>query len=171
MSVRKVANALHFAPNNLYNYFRNKSELLYQLKKDAYEWTLTSVFNEIPECSTVQETIETMAYRLMHTALKEPERYIVMTSDLIMDSKEPLDWKVNGYVVDMIKLGIERGEFQTVDPQMTATNIRIATISFIRWISAQKEFSREQADHYLYNFLSIIFNGVKASSADTEAPK
>lgn len=171
LSVRKVATALHFAPNNLYNYFRDKSELIYQLKKDAYEWTLTAVFNEIPDCPTMQETIETVAYRLMHTALKEPARYIVMTSDLIMDSEEPLDRQINDYLADMISRGIERGEFRTIDPQMTATNIRTAIISFVRWISAQKEFSQEQADNYLYNFLSIIFNGVKASSADTEAPK
>lgn len=168
LSVRKVATALHFAPNNLYNYFQNKNELLYQLKKDAYEWTLSVVLSDIPQYSTMLELFETVSHRLMHVALKEPERYIVMTSDLIMDSEEPLDQQINDFFADKIRQGIENGEFKMVDPQMTATNIRTAFISFIRWISAQKNLTPEQAYSYLDNFLSILFNGISADSNTKE---
>ena len=171
LSVRKVAAALHFAPNNLYNYFQNKNELLYQLKKDAYEWTLSVVLNDIPKYSTVQELMETVSHRLMNIALKEPERYIVMTSDLIMDSEEPLDQQINDFFADQIKRGIEKGEFRMVDPQMTATNIRTAFISFVRWISAHKNLTPEQAYSYLDNFLSILLNGIRADSNNTKETK
>ncbi|MDO5574862.1 MAG: TetR/AcrR family transcriptional regulator [bacterium] len=160
LSVRKVAAALHFAPNNLYNYFQNKNELLYQLKKDAYEWTLAVVFKDIPDFKSAHEMMNYVARKLMHIALQEPERYIVMTADQIMDSEEPLDHQINDSVAQMISRGIEAGEFRQIDPQMTATNVRMSIIGFVRWISAQKQLTKKQADDYLDNFLSILFSGL-----------
>ncbi len=168
LSVRKVAAALDFAPNNLYNYFKNKNELIYQLKKDAYEWTISVVLGDIPNDVTVKELIETLCYRLMDIAIKEPERYFVMTSDLIMDSEEPLDQQIHNFVADQIERGIEYGEFRMVDPEMTATNIRTTLISFLRWISSHKNLTKDQANSYLDNLLSMIFNGI---SADTNGIK
>ncbi len=168
LSVRKVAAALGFAPNNLYNYFNNKNELLYQLKKDAYEWTISIVLGDIPNNVTVKELFETISYRLLDIAIKEPERYFVMTSDLIIDSEEPLDQQIHNFVVDQIKRGIEYGEFKMVDPEMSATNIRTTLISFLRWVSSHKNLTRDQANSYLDNLLSMIFNGI---STDTNGVK
>ena len=160
LSIRKVATALKFAPNNLYNYFQNKNELLYQLKKDAYEWTFAVGLKDIQEGATIRETMENAIRGLMHIAMKEPDRYIIMTSDIIMDSEEPLDKQINAKVADYIRKGIEQGEFKQSDPQMTATNIRIALIAFIRWIAAHKQLTPEQADGCLDNFLVILFDGI-----------
>ena len=168
LSVRKVAAALGFAPNNLYNYFNNKNELLYQLKKDAYEWTISVVLGDRPNNVTVKELFETISYRLLDIAIKEPERYFVMTSDLIIDSEEPLDQQIHNFVVDQIKRGIEYGEFKMVDPEMSATNIRTTLISFLRWVSSHKNLTRDQANSYLDNLLSMIFNGI---STDTNGVK
>lgn len=162
LSIRKVASELDFAPNNLYNYFKNKDELLYLLKKDAYEWTLSIVSKDIPVCETVREQLEIITRRLMNIALEQPEKYIIMTSDLIMDSEEPLDWKINEIVAELISTGIDKGELRTTNPQMTATNIRITVIAFIRWISAQKNLTSQQAELYLVNLLGLIFDGVIA---------
>ena len=161
LSIRKIANELNFAPNNLYNYFKNKEELLYFLKKDAYEWTLSVGLKDAPTGETVQEQMESMARKLMHIALEQPEKYIIMTSDLIMDSEEPLDRQINDLVADSIRKGIEQGEFRELDPQTTATNIRLTMIAFIRWVSAQKNLTKEQTEDYLTNLLSMLFGGIK----------
>ncbi len=171
LSVRKVAAALGFAPNNLYNYFKNKNELLYQLKKDAYEWTISVVLGDRPNNVTVKELFETISYRLLDIAIKEPERYFVMTSDLIIDSEEPLDQQIHNFVVDQIKRGIEYGEFKMVDPEMSATNIRTTLISFLRWVSSHKNLTRDQANSYLDNLLSIIFNGISTETNGVKETK
>ncbi len=162
LSIRKLARELNFAPNNLYNYFKNKDELLYLLKKDSYEWTLSVGLKDIPVCDTVREQFEKITRRLMNIALEQPERYIIMTSDLIMDSEEPLDMQINEIVAELIRAGIDKGEFRTTNPQMTATNIRLTVIAFIRWISAQKNLTSQQAEIYLDNLLGLICDGVMA---------
>lgn len=162
LSVRKIAAAMHFAPNNLYNYFKDKNELLFQLKKDSYEWTFTTVLNHIPKCETIKEEMEIIIRNLMHIALKEPKRYVVMTSDMIMDSEEPLDIQINKLIETMIAEGVKHGEFRHLDAHITASNIRTTVIAFVRWVIIQKNMTTEKADAYLDNLLEIFWNGMEA---------
>ncbi len=160
VSVRKIAAAMNFAPNNLYNYFKDKNELLLCLRKDAYQWTLDVFSNSRPQNADFRSMMENISKDLLHVALKEPQRYVVMTSEKILDFNEPMDTQINDHVADMIKKGIDNGEFRQVEPVTTAINIRMMIIGFIRMVSSNTSITIDQADTMLQNLMGILFDGI-----------
>ncbi len=161
ISMRKLASAMNFATNNLYNYFENKNELLFYLKKDAYQWAIDIIQNNLHETDSVCVLFKQLSEQLLHCALEAPEKYIVMTSDVIMDNKEPLDQQITDLTAAKIREGIASGELKDIDPVMTAVNIRTLQIGFVRMISADKTMDTKKAYEMHDNLMDIIFEGIR----------
>lgn len=160
ISIRKLALAMDFAPNNLYNYFSNKNELMLYMKKDAYQWTFDAIKTDMPTEKSVRAVCSHITHVLLNCALKDPEKYIVMTSDAILDSQEPLDQELTAMGAKLIESGIASGELRKVDPVMTTINIRVAVIGFLRMISSNRTLAPEKIESLYENLMSILFDGL-----------
>lgn len=162
VSIRKIASALGFAPNNLYNYFKDKNELLLCLKKDAYQWTFDVLgTHEIGDGESICSFLHSTMLNLLHIAEKEPERYIIMTSESILDLSEPMDKKITEYLSILLEKGIANNEFRKCNTEITAINIRIMIIGFIRMVTSNPAISAEEADTMLDNLFNIICKGIQ----------
>lgn len=161
ISIRKIASAMNFASNNLYNYFKNKNELIILMKKDSYQWAI-DIIQDFPHGEkSVCTLFKKISEKLLEAALKEPEKYIVMTSDVIMDENEPLDQRLTELFAEKIKIGIAAGELVEIDPVMTAINMRNIQIGFVRMMMSNKEFSKEEIFKMHDNLMDILFNGLR----------
>lgn len=161
ISIRKIASALNFAPNNLYNYFANKNELLLYMKKDSYQWSSDIITNHKSVKNGFCNLFKEISEKLLLSALQEPEKYIVMTSNLIMDNQEEMDKQMTEFVAGKIKEGIAVGELADVDPVTTAVNLRMIQISFVRTVSSYSNITKEEILKMHDNLMEVLFNGIK----------
>lgn len=161
VSIRKVAAAMNFAPNNLYNYFENKNALLQCMKKDAYDWTFDIINKDKLELKEVRPVMEHISKSLLQCAMVHPQRYVVMTSDMILDDQEPMDKDLTRMVADMLDAGIKSGEIRQIDTVETAVNMRMIIIAFIRMVSSNENIVMEEAERMLDNLFTILFEGIQ----------
>lgn len=161
LSIRKIAAALQYAPNNLYNYFKDKNELFLCLRKDSYEWFLKIMKTESTWTGNIRNDVSSFMQKLLQIALEEPQKYIVMTSDRILDDTDPMDNIITNELAEQLRKSIEKGEIKAVDPVLTAITIRSMAIGFIRMVSSLKNVDSKEIDKLLEIFNSLIFDGLK----------
>lgn len=161
VTIRRVAKELDFAANNLYNYFENKDALYQCMKKDAMLWARDFVMKEIPAQGSILENMELIFRRLFELALTTPERYMILTSDLIKNPESLQKQEINNVLADRIEEGIKLGEIRELDPELTANSIRAMFIGFNRTVINANDISREKANEMFDNFWDIIIRGIR----------
>jgi AcrR family transcriptional regulator len=162
-SIRDIANKSGISIGSLYDYIRNKEDILYLLAKEFYDNLRTEVIKVLEAQHNVVSELEgTLA-----TMLRVVDRFQEYTLFTYRDSKylkrEDLialleqDSFFTGTFTQIIQKGVRQGIFEALEPEVVANMLTILTHSW-----ALKRYNLKRFSLYLFQktLIQFVLNGL-----------
>ncbi len=170
VSIRKVAKLAGYTEGNIYNYFDDKDSLVIALAQQGFQRIMKATMAEIEEGLSVEEEIIQRFIRYTKAAIEMPEYYKrMMLSDnpkileitSVLNDKTKEEKKGIGMLENMIKKGVDTGEFIDIDPASIARIIWTANFGLTLRLIVEKKSDEKEIVKLVENQLRWICNGLR----------
>lgn len=127
-SIRKIANAIEYSPGTIYLYFKDKTELFFDLHTLAFQ-RFGEEFSKANFISDPYERLVFLGKVYMDFALKNPEYYDLMfiLRAPMREQEEDENWEMGKLSFDILeatcKEAIEAGKIKGTDHRIVAYNM------------------------------------------------
>jgi AcrR family transcriptional regulator len=170
MTMDRVAAAANMAKGNLYNYFRDKRELL----QFIHERMVAPIMRALEEVTYVQMSAIDKLRSVLRTLLEHmAEHYEVMglmlRSDTARAFLEPAERSLRAtglnYFTTIFRQGIQEGLFRPLDPTDLAQMFVGALAEFAQWrVAAGRP---PQVEQTIDTLLGVFLNGIGAKERES----
>ena len=170
VSIRKVAKLAGYTEGNIYNYFDDKDSLVIELVQQGFQRIMKATMAQIEEGLSLEEQIIQRFIRYTKAAIEMPEYYKKMMlsenakilevtsvlNDKTKEGKKGIDMLEN-----MIKNGVDTGEFIDEDPALIAKIIWTANFGLTLRLIVEKKSDEKEIVKLVENQLKLIFKGLR----------
>ena len=151
----------------IYWYYKSKKDVYLSLIDYWFNQYSAGVINSLSEEHSCSEQLQSLFDYFVEQFHKNPGTFKIMlefwrTSGLDSDFNEKLQEIYSHfleYIIDIIKSGVNNGEFKKVDPRITALSILI-NIEGIHWFTLFDK-SGVEAHEYINTISKFILNGLE----------
>ena len=151
----------------IYWYYKSKKDIYLSLIDYWFNEYSAGVLKSLEDKDSSSEQLKSLFEYFVDQFDKNPDTFKIMvefwrTSGLDVDFNNKLQEIYSQfleYIIDIIKNGIESGEFKEVDPRITALSILI-NIEGIHWFTLFDK-SGVEAHEYINTISNFILNGLK----------
>ena len=151
----------------IYWYYKSKKDIYLSLIDYWFNEYSAGVLKSLEDKDSSSEQLKSLFDYFVDQFDKNPDTFKIMvefwrTSGLDVDFNNKLQEIYSQfleYIIDIIKNGIESGEFKEVDPRITALSILI-NIEGIHWFTLFDK-SGVEAHEYINTISNFILNGLK----------
>ena len=151
----------------IYWYFKSKKDIYLSLIDYWFNEYSAGVLKSLEDKDSSSEQLKSLFEYFVDQFDKNPDTFKIMvefwrTSGLDVDFNNKLQEIYSQfleYIIDIIKNGIDSGEFKEVDPRITALSILI-NIEGIHWFTLFDK-SGVEAHEYINTISNFILNGLK----------
>jgi AcrR family transcriptional regulator len=170
LSVRRVAKEIDYTAPVIYQFFRDKSQLLSCAVKEGYRKILESAA-PTPAGLTPDEELRMSFKNFIDRAMLIPSAYrafILQTSSELLAETSVLgkdgDEKSStlASVISNLETGIEMGIFKPCDVQLTAKVCWSAMFGLFFRLLVEPEISAEEREKLLQRHFDVIMGGISA---------
>jgi TetR/AcrR family transcriptional regulator, cholesterol catabolism regulator len=130
VSVRDVAEALEISKGTILHHFRTKDALLEELHSEYMRRRLAEADEFLAEFSDPVDQLQLIVYQLMLAQQDDRAATVAFAREIVRFSSEEVMAEVRemrarytGLVVEIVRRGVERGEFAEVDPRLAALQL------------------------------------------------
>jgi TetR/AcrR family transcriptional regulator, cholesterol catabolism regulator len=130
VSVRDVAEALDISKGTILHHFRSKEALLEELHSDYMRRRLAEADELLAEFDEPLDQLQLIVYQLMLAQQDDRAATVAFAREIVRFASEPVMAEVRemrdrytGLVVEIVRRGVERGDFADVDPQLAALQL------------------------------------------------
>ena len=170
VSIRKVAKLAGYTEGNIYNYFDDKDSLVIELVQQGFQRIMKATMAQIEEGLSLEEQIIQRFIRYTKAAIEMPEYYKKMMlsenakilevtsvlNDKTKEGKKGIDMLEN-----MIKNGVDTGEFIDEDPALIAKIIWTANFGLTLRLIVEKKSDEKEIVKLVEIQLKLIFKGLR----------
>ncbi len=164
-SMKAIAKACNCKPANLYNYFKNKEEILYEVIRGITELGVSSI-------AYLEKDEETSPVEQLRALIKSHFSFLAgMKQSSIMLSDTGIKDLSDEHKKEVIKLrdsydrilrkiimrGIDEGYFAPIDIQVVGNLIASVVIRSSFWFSNNGRFTVDEVGEMMFSF---IYNGI-----------
>ena len=154
----------------IYWYYKSKKEIYLSLIDYWFNEYSAGILKNLDSKESASKQLKSLFEYFVDQFYKNPDTFKIMvefwrTSGLDSDFNEKLQSiysKFLEYIIDIIKDGIDNGEFKKVNPRITALSILI-NIEGIHWFTLFDK-SGVEAHEYIDTISNFILNGLKKKS-------
>ena len=154
----------------IYWYYKSKKDIYLSLIDFWFNEYSAGVLKSLEDKNSSSEQLKSLFEYFIDQFDQNPDTFKIMvefwrTSGLDVDFNNKLQEIYSQfleYIIDIIKNGIESGEFKEVDPRITALSILI-NIEGIHWFTLFDK-SGVEAHEYINTISNFILNGLKKKS-------
>ena len=151
----------------IYWYYKSKKDIYLSLIDYWFNEYSAGVLKSLEDKDSSSEQLKSLFEYFVDQFDQNPDTFKIMvefwrTSGLDVDFNNKLQEIYSQfleYIIDIIKNGIESGEFKEVDPRITALSILI-NIEGIHWVTLFDK-SGVEAHEYINTISNFILNGLK----------
>ena len=151
----------------IYWYYKSKKDIYLSLIDYWFNEYSAGVLKSLEDKDSSSEQLKSLFEYFVDQFDQNPDTFKIMvefwrTSGLDVDFNNKLQEiysRFLEYIIDIIKNGIESGEFKEVDPRITALSILI-NIEGIHWFTLFDK-SGVEAHEYINTISNFILNGLK----------
>ena len=151
----------------IYWYYKSKKDIYLSLIDYWFNEYSAGVLKSLEDKDSSSEQLKSLFEYFVDQFDKNPDTFKIMvefwrTSGLDVDFNNKLQAIYSQfleYIIDIIKNGIDSGEFKEVDPRITALSILI-NIEGIHWFTLFDK-SGVEAHEYINTISNFILNGLK----------
>ena len=166
-SMKDIAAACDCKAANIYNYFKGKEDILFEVIKDITERAVNSV-SHLEDDETTSPVDQLKSFIDNHLGvLVQMKKSSVLISDtglqnltrdhrrIIVDLRDTYD----RIMTKIIRQGIESGDFEVKDEKVTVYLISSVIIRSTIWFSSKGRLSAEEVSDIMFDF---VYKGIKA---------
>lgn len=173
-SMKDIANACNCKPANLYNYFKNKEDILYEVIRNITEQGVSSIaYLDNDEETSPLEQLRSLV-KSHFTFLASLTQSTIMLSDTgIKDLSDEhqreivkLRDRYDRILRKILKRGIGEGYFAPIDVQVVGNLIASVIIRSSFWFSDKGKYSVDEVGEIMFSF---IYHGIGRNNNDNPA--
>jgi TetR/AcrR family transcriptional regulator, cholesterol catabolism regulator len=165
-NMRDIARACNCQPANIYHYFKNKEDILYQVIKDITERTIQAIKHlEEDDTTSPAEQIKIFVRNHLRILVTLKKSNVLMPDtalrDLTPEHREAII-KIrdtyDGILRKILRRGIDRGDFAEFNEKIIGYFISSVIIRTNLWFSPDGSYSEDEIADMIVNF---IYTGIK----------
>lgn len=169
LSIRKIGVKIDYSPSIIYHYFKNKEEIINLIIEDGYGKILKMLQEALPKMESPKLSIVSMFREYIKLVLEMPDYYqdVLFRGDGICSPRmKVLEKGVSkrnqtfGYLVSIIEQGMEAGEFEILDSEVTAQVIWCSTFGLLSRLIIEKELEKQQAEALINKHLELMIKSI-----------
>jgi AcrR family transcriptional regulator len=170
-TIDAIAQALDVTKPFIYSYFKNKSELLFEICKTGIELSLEAMDQANIETRTPKERLKLLADRVMRVVIDNQEYIVVYVREeknlepllarKIREQRSLFDHRL----ATLLEEGNKSGEFSIRDPDMAATTIGGMMTWVSLWYTPRGKWSEAEIITHVMSMIDAVVRG----HADPEA--
>jgi AcrR family transcriptional regulator len=166
-SMKDIASACDCKPANIYNYFKSKEDILYEVIRDITSQTV-SLTKPFEEDETTSPAEQLRALIKNHFGLMvDMKKSIVLISDTGIKELSPEHRKsiielrdtYDRIVSKIIQRGVKSGDFADVDDRIISYFLSSLIVRSNIWFSAKGRLTADQVSDIMFDF---VYRGIKA---------
>jgi AcrR family transcriptional regulator len=130
VSVRDVAEALEISKGTILHHFGSKEALLEQTHNEYMRRRLAEAHEFLAESDDPVEQLQLFVFQLMLAQQEDRAATVAFSREIVRSASSPAMAEVRALrdeystlVVDVVRRGVEAGEFAAVDPALTALQV------------------------------------------------
>jgi TetR/AcrR family transcriptional regulator, cholesterol catabolism regulator len=165
-SMKDIADACHCRPANVYHYFKNKEDMLFQVIKDITEKTVNSV-KHLDEDETTSPVDQIKSLVKSHLGLLGTmNKTNVLISDTGLRDLTPehrqaiieIRDNYDSILCKVLRRGVKSGDFTNIDERIISYFISSVIIRSNIWFSPDGRLSQDEVADIMSRF---IYEGIK----------
>lgn len=165
LSIRKIAAQIDYSPGIVYHYFEDKEAIVSAVAEEGYQTILRRLLQKRQsQANPMDELIDGLRV-FISLMLEEPNQFrAIMLTDI-----EGIQKKVNmlskgmmnerqsiQYMADILKRGMELGQFREMEIELTAQIIWTSTYGLITRLILEKHVPKEQQQRLIDYHLDFL---------------
>lgn len=168
LSIRKIATAIDYSPTTIYNYFKNKDDILMTIAYETYREVVINVKKELtkmPDASPKDKFISS-CHSYIDTMLANPEKFraIMLSSDIsLSDDPQPRDANESqegkGLIQNILDEGVKTSDFHNVNDH-SAELILISLMGLVFNIVSYRVTNQTQISQMTTAYIDLLLNGI-----------
>jgi len=166
-SMREIANACECRPANIYNYFKSKEEILYEVIKDNTEQTVSSVEHlENDETTDPVEQLKSFVKSHFEILARMKRSSVLISDTALKDLTDEhrkaiiqLRDRYDSIMRQVIRRGIDSGQFAVKDERIVGYLISSGILRSSLWFSTRGRLSTDEVGDVMFDF---YFSGINA---------
>ncbi|MBS1675262.1 MAG: TetR family transcriptional regulator [Actinobacteria bacterium] len=162
-TTRDIASGAGMSPAALYVHHRSKEEMLYLIARDGHAETLALVHASMADADGSTETLRRVVHALAaqhargHTVARIINYELAALEPEHQAEIRALRHEIQQTVRDLIAQGVEAGEFEVADADLTAAAILSLCIDLARWYTEGGRWTPQLVgDHYAALALRMV---------------
>lgn len=169
-TIDAIAQHLDVTKPFIYSYFRNKSELLFEIARTGIDLSLAAIDQVLTENRPAGERLKLLIDRVMRIIIDNQEYIVVYEREeknlepelarKIREKRSLFDHKL----ADLLAAGLETGDFVIRDPAMTATTISGMMTWVAFWYTPAGKWSEAEIITHVMSMIAAVVGG----SIDTD---
>lgn len=159
LSIRKITNALDYSPGIIYHYFKDKEEIVEEVRIYGENVIASIMRDKINPNGSTQDNIINVFKAIMYAAMNEPEHYKISTLGRLAKDG---DFNGSGLIslTSGLKKGMDSGEIKKGDPMIIATIIQTSFLGLTLRIIQDKNMTEEMAEVLFDENVAMLFRGI-----------
>lgn len=166
ISMRKIANKIEYSLPTIYQFFKNKGDILFHIYKKN-NGKLLDIFNEINtrQCSSI-EKLKDMSYAYVDFALETPNYYelaymsnaLKYEENLVYNDKDSSGFKAYYILLDTVKCCKEQGDFTGKDVEVISQCLWAGIHGLTSLFIAHNEFPWKDKRYLIENMINSLID-------------
>jgi AcrR family transcriptional regulator len=170
LSIRKIADAIEYSPAVIYNYFRDKAEIVSYIISDNSSKIIRILKKIQIDEQNPDNTLREGLNEYIKFVLEHPEQYraVIMSDTVIMNQTTGMMHKgvaeekqTINYIKKIIILGVEKETFEQGDEELLAQIIWASTYGLLSRIIIEKQLNEEQKARLVQAHINFMIKGLK----------
>lgn len=174
LSIRKIAALIEYSPTTIYNYFKNKEDILMSIAYEMYREVVSQAKKVIEENSQAspREKFILTCHCYISIMLENPEKFraVMLTSGIsLSDDTEPRDpeeaQEGNRLLQDLLEEGMRTHDFRSVQ-ENSAELILISLMGLVFNVVSYRVTDPAQIEQMTTAYINLLLNGIGGADID-----
>lgn len=176
LSIRKIATKIEYSPTTIYNYFKNKDEILMSIAYDIYREVVENVKQVIKDNqqASPREKFVLTSRCYISIMLENPEKFraVMLTSGLSLSedlkARDPEEVQEGNYLLQMLlEEGMATNDFRNVQ-ENSAELILISLMGLVFNIVSYRVTDAIQIEQMTTAYIDLLLNGIGGTQNEKE---
>jgi AcrR family transcriptional regulator len=169
VSMRKIAEKIEYSPTTIYLYFKDKSDLIYQLCEESFA-KLGQILERIRrKHDDPLEALREAAQAYVKFGLQHPNHYKVIFIIPLQETLDHDDYAFEGsmgerafnYLRNCVAECIRQGKFRQVDPELTSQALWAGMHGVTSLLIAHKDFPWVSQKKLIEQVIEMMIRGLR----------
>jgi len=168
LSIRKIAEKIEYSPGVIYNYFKDKNEIIKQIITETLQRTCDQVFSLELDKMNPKAALEAGLRRFAASLIENRQQYKAirlsgMNMSILREDSPEIE-KLREALINLLKAGKESGDFSIQNEEIASMLLISAVTGLISTIVQDKIEDEHLKDLLIENHVEILVKGVSKQS-------